>query len=74
MITRVTMNYITSKKGIIRLKMSQISTIFMYAVWGSWLVTPINIVVRTNIAVRLTVMIVSKKKSWNQNSDKRIHY
>lgn len=46
--------------GIKRLNTSQKSTIFMLLVLGNVWVTPINIVVKTNITVTLTATIASK--------------
>ena len=43
-------------KGYSRLNNSQASTIFMYEVLGKLLLTLINMVVNTNIEVKLTVM------------------
>ena len=51
----------TSRKGIRMLKMSQISTILIYDVGGSFSITLMKMVVNTSIVVTLTVKAASKK-------------
>ena len=52
----------TSKKGIRSTKTSHTSIILMYEVLGSPSDTEMNIVTRTNMTVRLTTTVASKKK------------
>ena len=51
-------------EGVEQVKQSQTSTIFMYEVLGKLLLTLMNIVVNTNIEVKLTVMTAWKIRTW----------